>query len=71
VAMDSERHGVTDTEFLIVDSFSIFADFSGVREFTLSTAHALYVPLTRKMREIWKLGMNLLLGTVRSIRQRT
>ncbi len=43
----------------------ILAYFSGsaghkVVGFTLCTAHALYVPLTRKMRKIWKVGINLL-----------
>jgi hypothetical protein len=69
---------------LIVDSFSIFAYFSGSAVHNLGGKslyvphthfmfrYALYVPLTRKMREvwkIWKLSMNLL-GTVRNIRQR-
>jgi hypothetical protein len=55
------------TEFLIVDSFSLSADFSGSTVhkvggsyFMYRIAQALYVPLTRKMQEIRKLGMNLL-----------
>jgi hypothetical protein len=37
-----------------------FSGSAGHKVGEIHFAHALYVPLTRKMREIWKLGMNLL-----------